>query len=81
MGATVSKKVVNGKEVDYADVIHNTVRTKFGFKDRFKILFGREVCTQNLIYTEQECSPVGTETKVTVANFFKKRVPLMVAKQ
>jgi len=62
------KKTINGREVEYLDVIYHTTTTKFKFWDRIKILFGKEVITRSEIYTQNECCfIVGSEAEAHVA--------------
>lgn len=62
-----SIKKINGKEVEYLDVVHHTTTTKFGFWDRIKILLGKEVITNSELYTDHEhCIIVGSTAKTHV---------------
>jgi hypothetical protein len=62
------KFAINGREVEYLDVIHHTTTIKFKFWDRIKILLGKEVITSSEIYTQHEwCKVVGSEAKTHVA--------------
>jgi hypothetical protein len=68
------KKTINGREVEYLDVIHHTTTTKFKFWDRIKILLGKEVITSSELYTQHEwCKVVGSEAKTHVAPLIKRK--------
>jgi len=68
------KKVINGREIEYLDVIYHTTTSKFKFWDRVKILFGKEVVTNSKLYTEHEwCKVVGSEAQSSVSPLFSKK--------
>lgn len=68
------KKTINGREVEYLDVIHHTTTAKFKFWDRIKILLGKEVITSSELYTQHEwCKVVGSEAKTHVAPLIKRK--------
>lgn len=74
MIAKASKKTINGREVEYFDVIFHTTTTKFKFWDRIKILFGQEATTSSEIYTQNDCCKVvGSEAKTNVAPLLKRK--------
>lgn len=69
----VSKKTINGREIEYLDVIHHSTTTKFNLWDRIKILLGCEVIISSEIYTQHEwCKVVGSEAKTRVAPLIKR---------
>lgn len=73
------KKTINGREVEYLDVIHHTTTTKFKFWDRIKILLGKEVITSSELYTQHEwCKVVGSEAKSSVAPLIVKKSKGMI---
>ena len=68
------KKTINGREVEYLDVILHTTTTKFKFWDRIKILLGKEVITSSELYTQHECCKVvGSEAITHVAPLIKRK--------
>lgn len=69
-----TKKIINGVEIEYLDVIHHHTTTKFKMWDRIKILFGKEAVTQSEIYSAHEdCRILGSEAKTYVKKFFYKK--------
>ena len=68
------KKTINGRDIEYLDVIHYKTRTKFKMWDRIKILFGKEVVTYSELYTGHEkCIIVSSSAKCYVPEFFPKK--------
>lgn len=68
------KKTINGREVEYLDVIYHITTPKFKFWDRIKILLGKEVITSSEIYTQNEwCIVVGSKAKTHVAPLIKRK--------
>lgn len=69
-----TKKTVNGREIEYLDVIHHNSITSFSFYDRIKILFGKKLHVQSQIYTDHEyCKVLGSDSKTFVEPFFTRR--------
>ncbi len=67
-------KVINGRSIDYLDVVHHTTTTKFDFWDRIKILFGSEVVTESELYTNHDhCLIVGSEAKTRIPSLIKRK--------
>lgn len=70
----MNKKTINGREFEYGDEIIHTTYTVFGFWDRIKILFGKQVTTQSSIYAQEPVvSCMGSEARTTVAPFIKPK--------
>ena len=70
----LQKKTINGREVEYLDVVYHTTRTKFKMWDRIKILLGQEVVTDSKLYTKHEhCHIVGSTAKSYVPRLFPKK--------
>ena len=65
-------KTINGREITYKDVIHHDTRTVFDFKDRLKILFGKQVTICSEIYTQDECNVLASQAKVYLPPFIQK---------
>jgi hypothetical protein len=67
-------KVINGKSIDYLDVVHHTTTTKFKMWDRIKILFGKEIITQSELYTNHDhCLILGTTAKSYVPPIIRRK--------
>jgi len=47
----LNRKEVNGRWIKYLDVIYHSTVSQFGFWDRVKILFGREVRIESELFT------------------------------
>lgn len=68
------KKTIKGVEIEYGDEVIHTTTTIFGFWDRVKILFGRQLTIQSSIYVkEPEISCMASEATARVAPFFKPK--------
>ena len=68
------KKIIDGKEIEYLDVIYHTVTTRFSFWDRIRILFGKEAITRSELYTQHEwCKVVGSEAKTHVMPLISRK--------
>ncbi len=62
-----NKIEINGRTIEYLDVVHHRTVTKFGFWDRIKILFGKEVITNSELYTDHEhCIVLGSTAKTHI---------------
>jgi hypothetical protein len=67
-------KTINGREIEYLDVVHHTTRTKFKMWDRIKILLGKEVVTESELFTQHEhCLVVGSEAKSYVIRLIPRK--------
>ncbi len=66
-------KVINGKAIEFKDIIHHSTSTKFKFLDRIKILFGKAAITYSEIYTKDEASVLYSEAKTFVEPFMKQK--------
>lgn len=71
------KKIVNGREIEFVDTIHHHTETKFDWKDRIRILFGRMSYTHSQIYTKEIVNVSGSEATVRVQPLFKRKPKLM----
>lgn len=81
MRTEIRKKIINGKEVEYSDVIHHTTTTSFNFWDRIKILLGKNLITTSQIYTTNElCHIVGSEAQAEVEPLInRKSLPMTLS--
>jgi len=68
------KKIIDNREIEYADVIHHTTRTKFSFWERVRILLGKEAVINSEIYTKAECHVVYSEAKSSVVPFIVRKI-------
>lgn len=67
-------KFLNGREIDYKDVIHSHITTRFSFWDRVKILLGKNVRTHLQVYTgHDEALVVGSEAHTTVDRIITRK--------
>lgn len=73
------KKTVNGREIEYLDVVHHSTTTKFNWWDRIKILLGKSAVTNSELYTQHDwCKIVGSEAMTSVERLMpKKSVSMM----
>lgn len=72
--AEKKKKVINGREVEYLDVVHHSTTTKFKMWDRIKILLGKKAVTSSELYTQHDwCKVVGSEAKTYVERLIPKK--------
>lgn len=70
----MKEKSINGRKVNYLDVIHHTTTTHLNFWDRIKVLLGKEIIVQSEIYTQHEhCIVVGSEAKGFVPRLIPKK--------
>lgn len=70
----MNSKTINGRTFEYGDEIIHTTTTRFGFWDRIKILFGKEVTIQSCIYAKEPVvSVMGSEARTSVASFIKPK--------
>ena len=70
----INQRYLDGKLVNYLDVLKHTTSTKFKWKDRIRILFGGTVVTHSDIYTlNYKCKVVGCEARVMVEPMFGRR--------
>ena len=67
------KKILNGREIEFSDVIHHHTETIYGWKDRIRILFGRKSITVSKIYTKERCNVVGSEASVYVSPLLRTK--------
>lgn len=66
-------KILNDRQIEYADVIYHTTKTKFGFWDRIKIMLGKNAVTISEIYSKHEDAKiVGSEAKTYVERLIQK---------
>lgn len=72
-----NKKSVNGREIQFNDTIHHHTETKYDWKDRIRILFGRISHTHSEIYTKEWCNVAGSEATVRVSPLFKRKPRVM----
>ena len=77
------KKILpDGKEIQHRDVITHTTTTKFGLKDRLRILFGQPVINLSQIYSDHEDAKIlGSEAKAFVPRLFKKKIKKLSPQQ
>jgi hypothetical protein len=69
----VKKKIINGREFEYLDVIHHHVETHFDFWDRIKILFHGKCRSSSEIYTKEFCHVQGSEAIVRVPPLIRRK--------
>lgn len=67
------QKEVNGRWIEYNDVIHHTTDTRFSFWDRIKILLGKTVYINSEIYCKEEVSVVASEANTHVARLLPSK--------
>lgn len=68
------KTLPDGKIIQHRDIINHTVTTKFSWKDRWRIFFGKPIIIMSEIYTDHEDAKVlGSEAKAMVPRIFPKR--------
>lgn len=72
-----NKKTINGREVEYRDVIHHHTETKFDFWDRIKILFHGKCLISSEIYTKEFCNVQGSEAISRVPPIIKRKPQIM----
>ena len=72
-------KMINGRLISYNDVIYHTTYSVFGFWDRLRILFGKELRVSSELYTKEPCSVLGSEAKAHVSPFIKEKNTRMVS--
>lgn len=66
--------IINGRQIEYLDVIYHTTTAKFTFWDRVRILFGKPLTISSSIYTKNtEILVSGSEAITSVEPFFKPR--------
>lgn len=73
----INKKTLNGRVVEFNDTIHHHTETKYDWKDRIRILFGRMSHTHSQIYTKEIVNVVGSEATVRVQPIFKRKPRIM----
>lgn len=77
-----TKVLPNGQTIKHRDVINHTTTTKFGFKDRLRILLGQPVINLSQIYSDHEDAKVlGSEAKAFVPRLFKKKIKKLSPQQ
>ena len=57
--------------------IYNNTYTKFGFVDRIRILFGKEISISLDIKVDQEVNVISSNAKTSVEHFLKRKPILM----
>ena len=68
------KTLPDGRVIQHRDIIHHTVTTKFSWKDRWRIFFGKPVIIMSEIYTDHEDAKVlGSEAGAMVPRIFPKK--------
>jgi hypothetical protein len=65
MATDIRKKTINGREIEYLDVIHHHATIQFSVWDRIKILIGKKVVVSSDIYVMSQCCIVSGSEAVT----------------
>lgn len=68
-----NKKNINGREIEYLDIIHHHTETKFDVWDRIKILFHGKCRISSEIYTKEVCHVQGSEAIASVPPIFRRK--------
>lgn len=67
------KTILNGREIEYNDVIHHHTDTHFDWKDRIKILFTGRCRIHSEIYTMEVVNVRGSRATVYIPPIIKRR--------
>lgn len=72
----MNKEIVEGKELEFGDCLHNNTEVHFDWKDKIKILFGRPLIISLQIYVKNERVDILKSTAqsfVSPIRLFKKK--------